>query len=68
MAIHKLRCLLDGFKIAGVFDDFRWARHVVGSVDKIDAIWGHDGYALLQIQAGAFQCSQSPMPSAEPCQ
>jgi hypothetical protein len=47
MAIHKLRCLLDGFKIAGVFDDFRWARHVVGSVDKIDAIWGHDGYSLL---------------------
>jgi hypothetical protein len=67
MAIHKLRCLFDGFKIAGVFDDFRWARHVVGSVDKIDAIWGHDGYSL-QIQAGAFQCSQSPMPSAEPCQ
>jgi hypothetical protein len=66
MAIHKLRRLLDGFKIAGVFDDFRSARHVVGSVDKNDAIWGHDGYSL-QIQAGAFQCSQSPMPSAEPC-
>jgi len=38
MAIHKLLCLLDGFEIAGVFDDFRGARDVVCSVDKIDAI------------------------------
>jgi hypothetical protein len=38
MAIHKSRCLLDGFEIAGAFDDFRWARDAVGSVDKIDAI------------------------------
>jgi hypothetical protein len=38
MAIDKLFCLCDGFKIVGAFDDFCWARDVVGSVDKIDAI------------------------------
>ena len=40
MAIHKLLCLLDGFEIASAFDDFRWARDAVGSVDKIDSIQG----------------------------
>jgi hypothetical protein len=34
MAIHKLLCLLDGFEIAGAFDDFRWAQDVVSLVDK----------------------------------
>jgi hypothetical protein len=38
VAFHKLRCLFDGFKIAGVFGDFRPARDVVGSVEKINAI------------------------------
>jgi hypothetical protein len=38
MAIHKLLYLLDGFEIASAFDDFRWARDAVGSVDKIDSI------------------------------
>jgi hypothetical protein len=38
MAIHKLLCLLDGIEIAGTADDFRLARDVVVSIDKIDAI------------------------------
>jgi hypothetical protein len=37
MAIHKLRRLLDGFLIAGIFDGFHWAQ-MVGAVEQIDAI------------------------------
>jgi hypothetical protein len=38
VALHQLRCFLDGFEVAGAFDDFAWAQDVIGSVDKIDAI------------------------------
>ena len=38
IAIHKLRRLLDGFLIAGIFDGFHWARNMVGAVEQIDAI------------------------------
>jgi hypothetical protein len=52
VGIDHLLCRLDSCLIVGAFDDLGWARNVVGSVDKISAIYGQDGRSQLQ-QAGA---------------
>jgi hypothetical protein len=47
-AIDELLCLLDGFLIAGTFDDLRRLRDVMGWVAKKDAVLGHDGHSHPQ--------------------
>jgi hypothetical protein len=65
-AIGKLLAHLSGFLIIGALDDFGWARGVIGSVDKIDAIRGHDRYSL-QFRRERYGALSHRRLSVEPC-